>query len=157
MTTAILRELDGSLGVVIPSPLLEALGLKAGASLEIHTDGRRIVLRPAGCARPTYTLAQLLDGLAPDEPLPTDEAWERARPVGNEAIDAGWVITACFPVESEGENSMGDIPVARAYLQEHAAERAERILDLLEVWAAQARSPDLKRQGRMALFGLGGG
>jgi len=86
MTTAILRELDGSLGVVIPSPLLEALGLKAGASLEIHTDGGRIVLRPANCARPTYTLAQLLDGLDPDEPLPTDEAWERARPVGNETI-----------------------------------------------------------------------
>jgi len=86
MTTAILRELDGSLGVVIPSPLLEVLGLKAGARLEIDTDGRRIVLRPAGGARPTYTLAQLLDGLDPDEPLPTDEAWERARPVGKEAI-----------------------------------------------------------------------
>ncbi|WP_295446741.1 hypothetical protein [uncultured Thiodictyon sp.] len=50
----------------------------------------------------------------------------------------------------------GDIPVARAYLQEHAAERAERILDLLEVWAAEARSPDLKRQARTALFGLRG-
>jgi len=86
MATAILRELDGSLGVVIPSPLLEMLGLKAGARLEIDTDGRRIVLRPASCARPTYTLAQLLDGLAPDEPLPTDEAWERARPIGKEPI-----------------------------------------------------------------------
>ncbi|MBV5274824.1 MAG: DUF1156 domain-containing protein [Lamprocystis purpurea] len=48
----------------------------------------------------------------------------------------------------------GDIPVARAYLQEHAAESAERILDLLEVWAAEARNPDLKRQARNALFGL---
>ena len=86
MTTAILRELDGSLGVVIPSPLLEVLGLKAGAQLEIGTDGRCIVLQPASHARPTYTLAQLLDGLAPDEPLPTDEAWEQARPIGKEAI-----------------------------------------------------------------------
>ncbi len=86
MTTAILRELDGSLGVVIPSPVLEVFGLKAGARLEIDTDGRRIVLQPASCSRPTYTLAQLLDGLAPDEPLPTDEAWERARPLGQEAI-----------------------------------------------------------------------
>ncbi|WP_295582739.1 DUF1156 domain-containing protein [uncultured Lamprocystis sp.] len=51
----------------------------------------------------------------------------------------------------------GDIPVARAYLQEHAAESAERILALLEVWAAETRNPDLKRQGRMALFGLRGG
>ena len=50
----------------------------------------------------------------------------------------------------------GDIPVARAYLQTQAAEHAERILDLLEVWAAETRSPDLKRQARAALFGLRG-
>lgn len=86
MTTAILRELDGSLGVVIPGPLLEVLGLKAGAKLEIDTDGRRIVLQPANRARPAYTLTQLLDGLAPDEPLPTDEDWERVGPVGKEAL-----------------------------------------------------------------------
>jgi adenine-specific DNA methylase len=50
----------------------------------------------------------------------------------------------------------GDIPVARAYLQTQAAEHAERILDLLEVWAAEARNPDHKRQARVALFGLRG-
>ena len=72
--------------MVIAGHLLDVLGLKAGARLEIDTDGRRIVLQPASRARPTYTLAQLLDGLAADEPLPTDEAWERARPVGTEAI-----------------------------------------------------------------------
>lgn len=49
----------------------------------------------------------------------------------------------------------GDIPVARAYLQTHAAENTERILDLLEVWAAEARDPDLKKQARAALYGLG--
>jgi adenine-specific DNA methylase len=49
----------------------------------------------------------------------------------------------------------GDIPVARAYLQMHAAENGERILDLLEVWAAEARDPDLKKQARAALYGLG--
>ena len=49
----------------------------------------------------------------------------------------------------------GDIPVARAYLQTHAAESGERILDLLEVWAAEARDPDLKKQARAALYGLG--
>lgn len=49
----------------------------------------------------------------------------------------------------------GDIPVARAYLQAHATENAERILDLLEVWAAEARDPDLKKQARTALYGLG--
>ncbi|CRI65194.1 hypothetical protein THIOKS12260008 [Thiocapsa sp. KS1] len=49
----------------------------------------------------------------------------------------------------------GNIPVTRAYLQTHAAENAERILDLLEVWAAEARDPDLKKQARAALYGLG--
>ena len=49
----------------------------------------------------------------------------------------------------------GDIPVARAYLQTKAADRAERLLDLLEVWAAEVRDPDLKRQARAALYGLG--
>lgn len=49
----------------------------------------------------------------------------------------------------------GDIPVARAYLQTKAADRAERILDLLGVWAAEARDPDLKKQARAALYGLG--
>jgi hypothetical protein len=50
----------------------------------------------------------------------------------------------------------GDIPVARAYLQTQAAEHADRILDLLDVWAAETRNPDLKRQARAALFGLRG-
>ena len=48
----------------------------------------------------------------------------------------------------------GDIPVARAYLQTHAAEHAERILDLLEVWAAEARDPERQKEARMMLYGL---
>jgi len=49
----------------------------------------------------------------------------------------------------------GDIPVARAYLQEHAAEHSDRIVDLLEVWAAEARHPDRQREARTMLYGLG--
>lgn len=49
----------------------------------------------------------------------------------------------------------GDIPVARAYLQTQAAASAERVLDLLEVWATEARDPALKKQARAALYGLG--
>ena len=33
----------------------------------------------------------------------SQDAWET---LTRALIDAGWVITACFPVESEGENSM---------------------------------------------------
>jgi len=49
----------------------------------------------------------------------------------------------------------GDIPVARAYLQEHAAEHSDRIIDLLEVWAAEARHPDRQREARTMLYGFG--
>ena len=49
----------------------------------------------------------------------------------------------------------GDIPVARAYLQRHAAERERRILDLLEVWAAEAQDAERRREARLILYGLG--
>lgn len=50
----------------------------------------------------------------------------------------------------------GDTPVARAYLQGHATEHSDRIIDLLEVWAAEARHPDRQREARTMLYGLGG-
>jgi len=49
----------------------------------------------------------------------------------------------------------GDNPVARAYLQAHATEHSDRIIDLLEVWAAEARHPDRQREARTMLYGLG--
>lgn len=49
----------------------------------------------------------------------------------------------------------GDIPVARAYLQRHAAENTGRILDLLEVWGTEARDPDVQKEARMMQYGLG--
>ena len=49
----------------------------------------------------------------------------------------------------------GDTPVARAYLKAHATEHSDRIIDLLEVWAAEARHPDRQREARTMLYGLG--
>jgi len=49
----------------------------------------------------------------------------------------------------------GDIPVARAYLHQHAAGHEERILELLEVWAAESRDPDRRKEARVLLYGLG--
>ncbi len=49
----------------------------------------------------------------------------------------------------------GDVPVARAYLQNQAAEHGDRILDLLEVWAAEARDPDRQKEARALLYGIG--
>jgi putative DNA methylase len=48
----------------------------------------------------------------------------------------------------------GDIPVARAFLDEHAPRHQARILDLLDVWAAEMARPDLKREAETLRFGL---
>jgi len=48
----------------------------------------------------------------------------------------------------------GDIPVARAYLDQHAKEHSPRILDLLHVWTKEMDDPDLRREGETLLFGL---
>jgi adenine-specific DNA methylase len=48
----------------------------------------------------------------------------------------------------------GDAPVARAYLDRTAADREDRILDLLGVWAAEVADPDLKREAALIRFGL---
>lgn len=49
----------------------------------------------------------------------------------------------------------GDIPVARAYLNEHAEGEQTKILDLLRVWMNEADNEDLRKEGETMLFGLG--
>ena len=48
----------------------------------------------------------------------------------------------------------GDVPVGRAYLEEHAGDRKQRILDLLTVWGAEATDKDVKQEAEAILFGL---
>jgi len=48
----------------------------------------------------------------------------------------------------------GDIPVARAYLQQHAHGRQQVILDLLHVWAAGTSDETLRKEGQTIVFGL---
>ena len=48
----------------------------------------------------------------------------------------------------------GDIPVARAYLQQHANGRQQVILDLLHVWAAGTSDETLRQEGQTMVFGL---
>lgn len=47
----------------------------------------------------------------------------------------------------------GDLPVARAYLQQHARGKEQLILDLLAVWADRAEEA-LRREAQTLLFGL---
>lgn len=48
----------------------------------------------------------------------------------------------------------GDIPVARAYLEQHASGRTQVILDLLAVWAAEVNDQTLRKEAQALLFGL---
>ncbi|WP_045216076.1 DUF1156 domain-containing protein [Desulfonatronovibrio magnus] len=48
----------------------------------------------------------------------------------------------------------GDIPVARAYLDNHAADKQQLILDLLDVWAAEIPDESLQKEAQGIIFGL---
>ncbi len=48
----------------------------------------------------------------------------------------------------------GDVPVARAYLEKHSNGAAQRLLDLLDIWARQMDDPDLRREAETLQFGL---
>ena len=48
----------------------------------------------------------------------------------------------------------GDVPVARAYLNEHADAEQGKILDLLRVWTNEADDEKLREEGETMLFGL---
>lgn len=48
----------------------------------------------------------------------------------------------------------GDVPVARAYLQKHAAGQEHKIMDMLKVWADNCGSEDLRKETQRLLFGL---
>ncbi|WP_338824035.1 hypothetical protein MHOCP_21700 [Moorella humiferrea] len=48
----------------------------------------------------------------------------------------------------------GDVPLARAYLAQHAGGREHVLRDLLSVWAAQAVDEKLRQEAEAILFGL---
>ncbi len=48
----------------------------------------------------------------------------------------------------------GDVPVARAYLEQHAEGRVRVILDLLFVWATELANEEARKEAEALLFGL---
>jgi adenine-specific DNA methylase len=51
-------------------------------------------------------------------------------------------------------HEQGDLPVARAYLDQKAAGKKELVIDLLHVWAEEITDETLRRQARELHFGL---
>lgn len=79
-----LKKMGNSTAVVIPPPVLKALGIGAGQYLTLDTtkDGR-IVLTP----KRKYVLADLIAQCDHKAALPADLAlWDAARPVGAEVL-----------------------------------------------------------------------
>lgn len=50
----------------------------------------------------------------------------------------------------------GDVPVARAYLAQHAGDKEQIILDLLSVWAVEMADESLRKEAELMLYGLKG-
>jgi antitoxin MazE len=74
-----LHRWGNSVGLRLPKPLLERLGLKEGSEVDIRIEGNRIVVEPT--RRRRYTMAELLEGMTPDN-RPEEVDW--GPPVGRE-------------------------------------------------------------------------
>ena len=81
MHTATLRTVGGSISVTLPRQFLRALGLDAGARVDVTMEDGRLVLSPA---RPRYSLDELVRGMQPGD-MPTAEGWDDAPARGKEA------------------------------------------------------------------------
>ncbi|MBN8669504.1 MAG: AbrB/MazE/SpoVT family DNA-binding domain-containing protein [Chitinophagales bacterium] len=83
MLTATLRNVGGSVMVVIPKALLDGLGLTANTKVSMSLDNGRLLVAPL--EKPRYTLAQLLAECGANaEAFADDAAWQDMQPVGRE-------------------------------------------------------------------------
>jgi antitoxin MazE len=73
-----LHKWGNSVGLRIPKPMLEQVGLKEGAQVEVKVEGGRLVIEPA---RRRLTLQDVLKGFTPDN-RPGEVDW--GTPVGKE-------------------------------------------------------------------------
>jgi antitoxin ChpS len=85
MATTNLRKVGGSVMMVVPPTILERLRLRAGSTVEIETDGDRLIVEPQ--RKPRYTLEELLAQCDPSAPFSEeDRAWLDGMPVGRELL-----------------------------------------------------------------------
>ena len=86
MTTVTLRNLGGSVAMVVPKKILSLVDLKAGSQVRIGVENGRVVFEPQ--TKPRYTLAELLAKSSRKtlKPSREDREWLNGGPVGKEAI-----------------------------------------------------------------------
>ena len=73
-----LHRWGNSVGLRLPKPLLEQLGLSEGSRVDVKIDNGRLVIEPH---RKRLTLKEVLEGFSPDN-QPGEVDW--GRPVGKE-------------------------------------------------------------------------
>jgi len=86
MATVTLRNLGGSVVIVIPRKILKLINLDAGAQVEMTVLDGKLMVEPK--KQPRYTLTELLATCTEDNMALTDEdrAWLDAKPVGKEVL-----------------------------------------------------------------------
>ncbi len=85
MYTTSLRKVGGSVMLAVPPAILDQLQLKAGGTVGLAVDGKRLILEPQ--AKPRYTMAELLAVSDYSQPQPPEEReWVDAPPVGRELL-----------------------------------------------------------------------
>jgi antitoxin ChpS len=85
MHKATLRAVGGSVMVAIPKPLLETLGLGAGAAVALGVEEGRLVVE--GARRKRYSLDELLAQCDPKARRSAEErSWMADKPKGRELL-----------------------------------------------------------------------
>ena len=74
-----LHRWGNSVGLRVPKPLLEQLGLGEGSTVELRVENGRLIVEPERKRR--LTMAELLEGITPDD---RPELVDWGPPVGRE-------------------------------------------------------------------------
>lgn len=86
MLTGKLKRVGGSTMVAIPPAVLDQLGLKPNAKVELAVEGERLIIAKA--KRPRYTIEELIAQCDPSLPVdPEEREWLDAAAVGQEKIE----------------------------------------------------------------------
>lgn len=89
MKTVQIRKQGGAAVMTLPADILKMLHLQVGSVLNLEVRDNALTVTAAGRARRRYSLAELLDGIPPEETSEMNAAteWFRAgEPVGRELI-----------------------------------------------------------------------
>lgn len=84
MHTTNLRKVGGSVMLKVPPALLDILGLRVGARVDIAVENGRLIVEPR--KRPSYSLDELLAQCDETALSDEDRAWIEAKPVGDELL-----------------------------------------------------------------------